>query len=188
MNPDRLMQTYDIFWDDYSRSLKSNFPIPHENSDVNQVKTLDQFKTSAYLCFWLRRVNPVSEIRPVGWSLLEQETWLKGDENLPKNVENFILYGNEIAAFVIAIRLSQYLSAVEFQASPKLVSLDSKRVSNKSTLSSREEWNEFIGEEEILEFAKILKHKNMSPHSLNMTLKMMAQVGLRGGFSFTLHT
>lgn len=156
MSRDRLIQAHDIFWHDADGGKLKNMP--------EGTLSLDQFKLSAYLCFWLRRMHPVMEIRPIQ-TLGERDTWLDSGERLSRPTEQFILYGNEVAALTIAARLVQYLSVVALASRTDVALLfDSIKLINQDTL---------------VEYAKILKHKNISAHGLNMALQMLCGVGQR---------
>lgn len=155
MSPERLLQLHDIFWDDADVGLEKNLP--------KGTLSLDQFKLCSYLCFWMRRIQPIREIRPLN-TLYERENWLKGEERLPFLLEQFFLYGNEIVAITLAIRLVQYLNlAVAASAKSSVQILSSDVIS--------------IDFESILEFSKILKHKNVSAQGINMSLQMLCRVG-----------
>jgi hypothetical protein len=155
MSHERLIQAHDIFWNDADNGRDRHMPRGTES--------LDQFKLCAYLCFWLRRINPVREIRPIK-ALAERERWLSGGARLDRYAENFILYGNEIAAITIAVRLVQYLNLVVVGSDPVTPAIGRYALVR-------------IDADTTIEYAKILKHKNISAHGLNMALQMLCRIG-----------
>ncbi|MDO7836973.1 hypothetical protein Q4610_18150 [Sphingobium sp. HBC34] len=156
LSRERLVQAYDIFWHDVDRGKTQNLP--------EGTISLDQFKLSSYLCFWLRRINPVREIRAIS-SLGDHKNWLDSEERLSFETENFLLYGNEIVSLAIAVRLSQYLTAV---IAGNRTSIS---VKNKKTYIRQ------IDQETLVEYGKILKHKNISSHGIMMALHMLSGSG-----------
>jgi hypothetical protein len=157
MSETRLIQAHDVFWEDADNGRMRHLP--------DGTESLDQYKMSAYLCFWLRRINPIRDAGPLH-SLGTRKEWLAGTDRQSRNVENFVLYGNEICALTIAIQLSQYLSMI---AAPVAGSL--------TPIASAGKFISSIDHGTTIEFAKILKHKNISSHGLNMALQMMNRVG-----------
>jgi hypothetical protein len=162
MSDERLIQAHDLFWDDADIGRMKNLP-PDTSS-------LDQFKLSSYLAFWLRRINPTSRITPM-LSLDQQRAWANSDQRLLANAERFLLYGNEVCAISIAIKLAQYLNLVVMAHKSKL------NIANKNTpiiLFSMS----MINTETLIEYAKIWKHKNISAQGINMALQMFCGVGI----------
>lgn len=159
MSGEKLLQTYDIFWDDVENGRKRHL--------AEGTVTLNQHKVSAYLTFWLRRMNPLIETRIVQ-TLSDRQSWEQGTDRFEKKVEDFLLCGNEIAAFNIGMKISQYLTVIEKPAGnvAPIREMDSLDIAQ-------------IDDETILEFAKILKYKNISAHSLIMVFQMMSRSGLK---------
>lgn len=157
MSETRLIQSHDVFWEDADNGRTRHLPAG--------TTQLDQFKMSAYLCFWLRRINPIRDVGPF-YSLDGRAEWVAGSERQPTNVENFVLYGNEVCALTIAIQLSQYLSLISAPSNdPKIELINQKRMINS------------FNHEMTIEFAKILKHKNVSSHGIYMALLMFNKIG-----------
>lgn len=161
MSYERLIQSHDIFWHDADGGKVKNLP--------DGTISLDQFKLSSYLCFWLRRINPVREIRPV-MALGEHERWAQSTARLSPEAENFILYGNEIAALLIAVKLAQYLSLV----------VNAKKGGN--VMATGQIGIKDINQSTAVEYGKILKHKNISAHGINMALQMLCGIGQKVHF------
>lgn len=159
MSGEKLLQTYDIFWDDVENGKRRHLP--------EGTTTLNQYKVSAYLTFWLRRMNPLKETR-VLQTLGDRHSWEQGTDRLEKKIEDFLLFGNEIAAFNIGMKISQYLTVIEKPAGnvTTIRAMDSQDIAQ-------------IDDETVLEFAKILKYKNISAHSLIMAFQMMSRSGLK---------
>jgi hypothetical protein len=154
MSRERLIQAYDIFWEDAAGGKAKNLPAG--------TVSLDQYKLSSYLCFWLRRINPVQSVRPL-LSLGDRDLWLESGDRLPKNCENFILYGNEIAALTLAIRIVQYMH---------LVALSGKNDNVLPFFAVKQ-----IDQDTLIQYGKILKHKNISSHALYMAFEMLCGIG-----------
>jgi hypothetical protein len=154
MSEERLIQAFDVFWHDADGAKLRNLPKGAES--------LDQFKICSYLTFWLRRINPVREIRPM-LSLAGHEEWVRDNERLTKKAEDFILYGNEVCAILLSIKLCQYLTLVGPGETKK----------GKVALLSIKSFDQ----DTTVEFGKILKHKNISANGVNMALQMLCGVG-----------
>lgn len=157
MSTERLIQTHDVFWDEADKARIKNLP---EGTD-----SLCQFKLSAYLCFWLRRINPVREIRPF-FTLADRREWERGSDRITPHCEKFMLYGNEIASLVIAVQLAQFLSLNAVSPSGGVVPYSQTHIKE-------------IDRDTLMEYGMILKHKNISAQGLYMALQMLGGVGQR---------
>ncbi|MDE2595798.1 MAG: hypothetical protein KGL44_02855, partial [Sphingomonadales bacterium] len=120
--------------------------------------------------FWLRRINPIREIR-IAQSLGDRQRWVDSGERASNLTEGFLLFGNEIAAFIVGLRVSQYLSHISIAKS-----VDGQIGQSPASASGA---MAMIGHETALEFAKILKYKNISAHGLNMVFQSIARDGLK---------
>jgi predicted phosphoadenosine phosphosulfate sulfurtransferase len=80
MAGERLLQTFDIFWEDMENGLLRHLPVG--------TTSLNQFKIAAYLCFWLRRINPVRQLRMLD-TLGGRQRWFDGGERANKLSEDF---------------------------------------------------------------------------------------------------
>lgn len=159
MSSERLLQAHDIFLDDLDNGIKRHLP--------DGTTSLNQFKMSAYLTFWLRRMNPIRDIKP-NMSLGDRLTWVNSGSRLSKDAEEFMLLGNEIAALHIGMRLSLYFSIIG-QNRNGVGQIHQERLAEMNLIDG----------ETIVEFAKILKYKNISSHGLNMVFQMMCGDGRR---------
>ena len=162
MAGDRLLQTFDIFWEDVENARLRHLPTG--------TMSLNQHKVSAYLTFWLRRINPIREIRIIQ-TLGGRQSWIDSDSRASELTEGFLLFGNEIAAFLVGLRISQYLTHISVgrQVDGQVGMLP---VGDADAMV-------LVGHETAMEFAKILKYKNISAHSLNMVFQSIARDGIR---------
>jgi hypothetical protein len=162
MADDRMRQVHDFYLEEIKRA--------HDKNSDKLSLELDEFKHAAYLTFWLRRINPVREVRII-IKMGEREGWITSGGPAEPLQERFILYGNEICAFLAGLRLSM------FGASSGL--LDKTDETNVIRVWKDKSAIDVLDASQIHDFAMILKHKNISAHSLNMTFRMICRVGIQ---------
>jgi hypothetical protein len=116
-------------------------------------RALDHFKLAGFLCYWLRRCPPLSELE---WN---PDPALAGIKFRGPN-RVLTLYGNVFAAFDIGLRICRY-----WESARKDIPY-SQDVRSKIKTFSIPQHSEYI--EDI---CYTLAEKNISPHSLNMLYK-----------------
>lgn len=130
--------------------------------DVSYVSTkeyeggaLDHFKYSGFLCYWLRRCPPLSDIC---WNA---DLALAGIRyRHPKTI--LTQYGNVFAAFDIGLRICRYWESARTDI-PYPTATRAKIMT--FTIPQRSEYIEDV--------CYTLAEKNISPHSLNMLYKSL---------------
>ena len=145
----RLGEAYDFWQDDCARTLRSGI-------DGGSVE-LDHFKHASFIAFWLRRMIPINE------------TYRDPDPEAhsSKEEQNFFLrYGNEICALLIGFQICLYYEMAS-------ISEESGDV-----VAPMADWEEMLRKTRfpphiIRDFAMVLKHKNMSPHSLYLMFRSL---------------
>jgi hypothetical protein len=147
MSERRLIEAYDYWQEDAKRTL--------QNGIGEGTKSLDHFKHASFIAFWLRRTNPVNDIK--GWSpvpLVERD-----------DVSNFYQFGNEICALMVGFQL-----CVFYQLGPLTGnSVVAMRSRLQNILSMR------LPPELLHDFATILKHKSMSPYAIYLLYRSLFQ-------------
>lgn len=148
----RLIEAYDFWRADEKRTL----------SDGIQRGTteLDHFKHGAFMAFWLRRMIPINETR-----ILPQ--YANPSESMKARQRFFLRYGNEICALLIGYQIClNYETARHFSGengSKVRPIADRPALLRRSTLP----------QDLLANFAMVLKHKNMSPHSLYLLYRSL---------------
>jgi hypothetical protein len=130
--------------------------------DINSVRekeyaggTLDHFKSAGFLCYWLRRCPPLSELTT------NLDTTFAGIRHREPN-KLLIQYGNVFAAFDIGLRICRYWESARTDiAYPDAV----REAMMKLSIPQRSEY--------ISDICYTLAEKNISPHSLNMLYKSL---------------
>lgn len=120
-------------------------------------KTLDHFKQSALLCFWLRRFSPVSEY-------IEDPALKPFEGRIRYNDNDRFLYkyGAQKAAFDIGFRICRFFEARR---------ADSKDIYGVSLNISDFDLSRYEGYTK--DVAYVLSEKNVSPHTLNLIYKAL---------------
>lgn len=125
---------------------------------------LDHFKHAAFLCFWLRRLIPL------GFMFLSP-TPINGVGAIDPEQEWFAQYGNEICATRIGIMLCHGYEIKKIQKAIGQASTENvaeltgrrARLIEMQPMSSRLE----------IDMVTNLKHKNNSPHSINLIFRAL---------------
>ncbi len=147
MSERRLIEAYDYWQEDANRTLGLGID--------KKSKTLDHFKHAAFICFWLRRTNPINELR--------------GQSPVPndrrKSAQLFFQYGNEICALFIGLQLCLFYESGRWDE-------ESSNVSPIGGLTDRLKLVS-LPPDLLGDFAMILKHKNMSPHAIYLMYKSL---------------
>lgn len=141
----RLIEAYDFWRADEKRTLS--------NGIESGTTELDHFKHGAFIAFWLRRMIPINETK-----ILPQHA--NPLESMKKRQRFFLRYGNEICALLVGYQIClNYETARRFsgQYGPKV-----RPITDRPELLRRSR----LPQDLLANFAKVLKHKNMSPHSL----------------------
>jgi hypothetical protein len=145
----RLMESYTFWQADIDRTLAEGMP--------RATRDLDHYKYAAFLCFWLRRRVPINKymlIRSLGdadaGAVSPKQAW-------------FLMHGNEISAFLIALRLVAFHHALAL-----LGSGTAGPVPLASSLDGLD-----IDERLKTDVAVQLKHKEVSPHGLYLMFRSL---------------
>lgn len=126
---------------------------------------LDHFKHAAFLTFWLRRLKP---LRFIFFDQLQSE--LEDERPICERRQHwFASYGNEICSVRIGLILAY---SYEIRRMEALISENDDEV-NASAIAMRRRLIEYRGIDPYFEadFVTTLKHKNNSPHSVNLIFK-----------------
>jgi hypothetical protein len=114
---------------------------------------LDHFKRAGFLCYWLRRCPPLSDIGR------NPDTHFASIRHR-KDKPILIQYGNAFAAFDISFRLCRYF---ESSRKDRNYSPETRRAIATFAISQKSSF--------ITDICYTLSEKNISPHSLNMLYK-----------------
>lgn len=155
VTPRYLTHVHDYYHADLERSLDHGTP--------DETVELDHFKHAAFLCFWLRRINPIHDIQFLA-SLGERRAWEEAAQ-IPETTkwDIFSNYGNEICAFEFGLRIALFFEKFAQSTSPDVISI-----------AGRTEVPKGLGAD-FLETAKMLRHKNMSPHAIYLLYKSICR-------------
>lgn len=118
-----------------------------ERIDIRGDTTPDHFKQVGFLVYWLRRRMVVHASRRD----LAREAFEEQDR--------FVLAANEICAFLIGLRLTMYFELKSFIDSQDHVGHEIQRLQLDDSLK--------------FDVATLLKHKNVSPHSLYLIYRTL---------------
>ena len=115
--------------------------------DIDSDTTPDHFKQAGFLVYWLRRrgvVNFARRVKPIA-GIEEQD--------------HFLLSPNEIASFLVGFRLSLFFASKHLIDERDHIGHDLQGLTFDSSLK--------------FDIATLLKHKNVSPHSLYLILRTL---------------
>lgn len=119
-------------------------------------RALDHFKRAGFLCYWLRRCPPLTDLARNPDARFAGVVHREGRKAL------LVQYGNVYAAFDIGLRICRYWEAA--------------RTDIKYPTEERERIKRFNipqGSEYLADMCYTLAEKNISPHSLNMLYKSL---------------
>lgn len=146
----RMGEAYDFWIGDVERAL--------QNGTDEETTELDHFKHAAFIAFWLRRLIPINDI------------WFQataGNDGCGASAPQvrFSRYGNEICALSAGfmICLSYELAAMEERETH-----GQKTQVISDAVAVKELPRHFLSE-----YPKLLKHKNLSPHSMYMLYRSL---------------
>lgn len=148
----RLGEAHDFWMEDVGRTLRESMP--------DGTKKLDHFKNASFIAFWLRRMIPINETNR------SPSHPLKPFDQ--KKVFQFFKHGNEICALLIGFQICLFYEASKVKPggnNNKLVMLHEDRLSYLKSMK--------FPPALLDDFAMVLKHKNMSPHSLYMMYRSL---------------
>jgi hypothetical protein len=116
------------------------------------LKELDFFKHASLIAFWLRRYLPI-----------HSTSFGKGMDDVTSRDQDFFLqYGNEICALRIGLDLCSYYEFYTWNVLQ--IGLDAPLETIRSY---------GLGHENIMDYAKILKDKNISPYALYLLYRSL---------------
>ena len=157
LSQSRLNDAQELWNDDLEALL-------HRGTDGS--KSLDQFKVSAFLTFWLRRCKPINaqfgDRRDLGLSTEDQRAaraW-------------FNLYCNEICALRVGANLCQ---AYCIRSVNRAQDGSARRVTKIRSTVTKQVTPRYVSVSPDFEadFVMMLKHKNNSPHSINLIFEAL---------------
>ncbi len=135
----------------------------------NAGKPLLRIKKAAFMCYWLRRVSPITGI----YSSLNLM-----NDNVRSTKENLLIkYANEFCAFDLGYRICRFIEASKKENSDKYLRtsiLDNNASSGESGANEyllRDTRSYIIPQSYIIDMCECLKEKNVSPHSLYLIYK-----------------
>ncbi len=158
----RLREAW-LFWvSDLERLLES---------DVDkETKELDEFKQCAFLTFWLRRHQPIKNIR------IQEIGSVKYKSSYEFLQKWYSRYGNDFGAIEIGstICLNYYASSIVHEVSngvaeDRVVLLSSRKEYIKSFRKRKDFW---------VDFTTVSKHKNFSPHAITLIYEALFGIQL----------
>lgn len=153
MSKRRLSEAHMLWQTDLARTL---------NEGISKAtKKLDHFKHAAFLAFWLRRLNPINETQ-----LLDEVNAVPVHLMKDPRVQ-FFRYGNEMAALQIGFQICLFFEcARNFPKGGNVESLGgAKRIDYLRQMR--------FPAELLADYAMILKHNSMSPHSLYLMYRSL---------------
>lgn len=150
MSRRRLTEAQSLWMFDMDRVLKEMPP---------KTRQLDHFKQAAFLAFWLRRLLPVNETR------LRHPP--RGDETMffEQRQIDFLRYGNEIAALLIGFQICLFYESARATRAANEVAFHRDRADYLRRVT--------FPQDLLMDYAMILKHKSLSPHSLYMMYRSL---------------
>lgn len=153
----RLIEAYHFVWEDLDRNLDHN--------TKSSTTALDHFKHAGFVCFWIRRLLPIIEVRTVDSAAVNQATRGMSGAQIGAAQNSFFGYGNEIFAFTIGWYITAYFESqrIDGEDVVKLREL----VSPIDTLAARSAF--------LSDIVMTMKRKNNSPHSLYLLYKSFFQ-------------
>lgn len=151
MSVRRLGEAHDFWLEDVDRVLKVG--IQAGTTD------LDHFKHASFIAFWLRRMIPVNDTNREPQSVMAR-TATSAEQS------KFFRYGNELCALLIGFQLCLfYESSKALEKDGKIVPVVPDRMAYIKEINFPEGLRD--------DFAMVLKHKNISPHSLYLLYKSL---------------
>lgn len=149
LSKSRLINAH-VFWCDDLERLKK------DGSVAEPTEELDHFKHAAFLTFWLRRFHPLEKI---------DINSLDASDPVVRSLHSwFSLYGNEICALSMGIKICTAFTIAEIASRSDVHLLLSKDELLRNTIiSPRFEADAIM----------MLKHKNNSPHSIYLIFKAL---------------
>jgi hypothetical protein len=135
--------------------LRWNKDVLYASSKEYEGAPLDHFKYSGFLCYWLRRCPPMSDLQE------NFDTNFAGIKHRKPN-EILIRYGNVFAAFDIGLRICRYW--------------ESARKDLRHSSEMRQKIMRFSIPQKSgysFDMSYVLAEKNVSPHALNMVYKSL---------------
>lgn len=152
MSKRRLSEAHMLWQTDVARTLNEGIS--------KSSKKLDHFKHAAFLAFWLRRLNPINETL-----LLNADDPVSAHLMTDPRIQ-FFRYGNEMAAIQIGFQICLFFECARtFPKGGKVANLHGSRIDylRKARFPA----------ELLCDYAMILKHKSMSPHSLYLMYRSL---------------
>ncbi|MDR3472610.1 MAG: hypothetical protein P4M09_13125 [Devosia sp.] len=148
----RAGDAHDFWLEDEKRTLEVGVPA--------ETHALDHFKQASFICFWLRRLQPINETKVIaGWDI-------DPSSDRYRRRKRFLRYGNEYCALIIGYQIClNYEMAKIYPRSDKIAPL----IGSRLDYFRRVQFPEPL----ISDFVMVLKHKNMSPHALYLLYKSL---------------
>ena len=142
-------EAYDFWNQDQARTLEKGIEDGAEG--------LDHFKHAWFISFWLRRLTPIN--------VTHRD--VKAAHTNAEKQDFFLRYGKEICALLIGYEICLYYEMAAIADE-----------STGQTIVPMTEWEAVLKKTNftqplLRDFAMVLKHKNMSPHSLYLLFKSL---------------
>lgn len=146
----RLREAHSFWQEDVRRTLRESMP--------DGTTHLDHFKNASFIAFWLRRMLPINETQRRPFDPR------KGGPG--HDFGQFFQYGNEISALLIGFQICLFYEASRMtEQSSGAVPINPDREKYLRGLK--------FPPSLLNDFAMVLKHKNISPHSLYLMYKSL---------------
>ena len=144
----RLGEAHDFWIEDQTRTL-------HEGM-ASGTTNLDHFKQAAFIAFWLRRMRPINETT-------SNKPLAEIADARNSRIAHFVIYGNEILAIQVGLQICLFYETARAVAAGAV------------TLPGRTNYLKSLQFPKDLrdDCAMVLKHKNMSPHSLYLLYRAL---------------
>lgn len=146
----RFREAHNFWREDVDRVKREDMPA--------ETKQLDHFKHASYIAFWLRRMLPIyfTNARP-----FDSKTAVNKE-----NVGEFFKYGNEIIALLIGFQICLFYESSRVVEHEKGIT---PIYPDRAAYLRGFKFPHAL----LHDFATVLKHKNISPHSLYLMYKAL---------------
>lgn len=146
----RLGEAHDFWLEDVNRTLKTGIE--------EGTKELDHFKHASFIAFWLRRMIPINSTYKMDAN--------KAGDTVASDTKRFLQYGNELCALLIGFQLCLFYECSKVAESKgTVIPLIRDRLTYLKSIQFPDNLKN--------DFAMVLKHKNISPHSLYLLYKSL---------------
>jgi len=163
----RLGEAHDFWRDDADRTLLLGIDIDARRApeDYGAISSLDDFKHAAMIAYWLRRLVPINTIRFVA-----DETYPRAvaESSVSTEQSHFSKYGNEMCALFVGFMLCLN-HEMQAQEAKRKGGERAQYLAQRPTILREIR----LPKRFVYEYPRLLKHKNISWHSVYMTYRSL---------------